>query len=52
MTGRLYVVLAVSLLWFAGLAARLYQLQVVEHDHYVERARGQDRVATARPHAR
>lgn len=40
---RLYLLLAVSLVWFGGLAVRLYQLQVVEHDHYVERAANQQR---------
>ena len=43
MRGRLHLLLAVSVLWFGGLAARLYQLQVVEHDHYVERAANQQR---------
>ena len=43
MNSRLYVVLAISGVWFAGLTGRLYQLQVVEHDHYVERAHGQQR---------
>ena len=43
MRSRLYVVLALAVLWFAALGARLYHLQVVEHDHYVERARGQQR---------
>lgn len=40
---RLQVVLAIAALWFAGLAARLYELQVVRHDHYVARARDQQR---------
>ena len=43
MKGRLHLLLAVSLLWFGGLAARLYQLQVMEHEHYVERAANQQR---------
>ena len=37
------MVLALAALWFAGLAARLCDLQVREHDHYVERARNQQR---------
>ncbi|MCZ6725826.1 MAG: penicillin-binding protein 2 [Acidobacteria bacterium] len=43
MRSRLYVVLALAVLWFAALGARLYLLQVVKHDHYVERAHGQQR---------
>ena len=43
MKGRLYLLLLISLLWFGALAARLYQLQVVEHDHYVARAANQQR---------
>ncbi len=43
MNSRLYVVLAISGLWFAGLGGQLYHVQVVDHDHYVERARSQQR---------
>lgn len=43
MKGRLYLLLLISLLWFGALAGRLYQLQVVEHDHYVARAANQQR---------
>lgn len=43
MSRRLLTVLAIGTLWLGALAARLYQLQVVEHEHYVQRARAQQR---------
>ncbi len=43
MSLRFKIVFAVGVLWFAGLGARLYQLQVVRHEHYVARARDQQR---------
>ncbi|MCP4202140.1 MAG: PASTA domain-containing protein [bacterium] len=38
MKGRLVVFLVVMALWAAGISARLYQLQVVEHESYARRA--------------
>ncbi len=43
MKGRLYLLLVIGVLWFGALAGRLYQLQVVEHEHYVGRAANQQR---------
>jgi cell division protein FtsI (penicillin-binding protein 3) len=40
---RLATLLLIAGLWLSGLGARLYDLQVVEHDHYVGRARAQQR---------
>lgn len=43
MSRRLSIVLALGGIWLAGLTVRLYQLQVVDHSHYVRRARAQQR---------
>lgn len=43
MRNRLWVLLAVCGLWFGALTVRLYQLQVVRHQHYTERAGRQQR---------
>jgi len=37
------MLVTVAALWFTGLGARLYDLQIVRHGHYEERARGQQR---------
>ena len=41
MKSRLWVVLALLVVWLGALGARLYQLQVVRHDHFTEIARKQ-----------
>lgn len=43
MKSRLYLLLVIGVLWFGALAGRLYQLQVIEHEHYVARAANQQR---------
>lgn len=43
MNRRLALVVAIAGLWLCGLAVRLYQLQIVDHEHYVQRARAQQR---------
>ena len=50
MTPRLRIVLALGGLWVAAIGGRLYQLQVVRHDHYVAKAeRQQQRVVVLDP---
>ncbi len=43
MKSRLWVLTAIIAAWFVGLSLRLYSLQVVDHDHYEQRARRQQR---------
>lgn len=45
MTGRLMGTAAFGGLWAVVIAARLFDLQVVQHDHYVEKAQRQQRTA-------
>ncbi len=41
MKSRLWILLAVCCVWIGLLSVRLYRLQVVEHEHFSERARRQ-----------
>ena len=41
MKSRLFVFALIMVLWASGIVARLYQLQVADHDVYRQRAEGQ-----------
>lgn len=42
---RVYALAAFMLVWGIGIAARLYYVQVIRHDHYIAKAKDQQEVA-------